>query len=207
MSSGKPTLTLVSRREPDQPPVASMGASTNASENTSEHSSTPLTAENLYHTYRPGLLKYLIGMLPGGRQDALEILHETYIRLLQHDNLERLRENPRAYIFTIATNLVTDLLRRRNSRRQDQHDSFDELEFPCDEMTPTRALDWEQSLAQLKEALMRLPELTRQIFLLSRFDELTYPEIARTLNISTRTVERHMSTAFTALQHSLEDFL
>ncbi len=74
-------------------------------------------------------------------------------------------------------------------------------------MTPTRALDWEQSLAQLKDALMRLPELTRKIFLLSRFDELTYPEIARTLNISTRTVERHMSTAFTALQHSLEDFL
>lgn len=199
MSSGKPTLTLVSRRELDQPPIAGVDAS--------ENSSAPLTAENLYHTYRPGLLKYLTGMLPGGRQDALEILHETYIRLLQHDNLERLRENPRAYIFTIATNLVTDLLRRRNSRQQDQHDSFDELEFPSDEMTPTRALDWEQSLAQLKEALMRLPELTRQIFLLSRFDELTYPEIARTLNISTRTVERHMSTAFTALQHSLEDFL
>lgn len=199
MSSGKPILTLVSRSEPD--PSAFAG------ENTSESPPVPLTAEHLYHTYRPSLLKYLIGMLPGGRQDALEILHETYIRLLQHENLERLRENPRAYIFTIATNLVTDWLRRRNSRRQDLHDSFDELEFPCDEMTPTRALDWEQSLAQLKEALMRLPELTRQIFLLSRFDELTYPEIARTLNISTRTVERHMSTAFTALQHSLEDFL
>jgi RNA polymerase sigma-70 factor (ECF subfamily) len=43
--------------------------------------------------------------------------------------------------------------------------------------------------------------------LLSRFDELTYPEIAQNLNISTRTVERHMSAAFAALQHSLEDFL
>jgi RNA polymerase sigma factor (sigma-70 family) len=195
MSSGKPTLTLVPNRQPDSPAAAS------------EHGLAPLTAENLYHSYRASLLKYLVGMLPGGRQDALEILHETYVRLLQHDDLERLRENPRAYIFTIATNLVTDWLRRRNSRRQDLHDSFDEFEFPSDEMTPTRALNWEQSLAQLKAALMQLPVQTRQIFLLSRFDELTYPEIAQNLNISTRTVERHMSAAFTALQHSLEDFL
>lgn len=191
----KPTLILVSRLGPDQtgtpgePPPES------------------LTAENLYNTYRASLLKYLIGLLPGGRQDALEILHETYVRLLQQEDLERIQQNPRAYIFTIATNLVTDWLRRRNSRRQELHDSFDELEFPCDEMTPTRALSWEQSLAQLKQALMELPLLTRQIFLLSRFDELTYPEIARELNISTRTVERHMSSAFHALQHSLEDFL
>jgi RNA polymerase sigma factor (sigma-70 family) len=167
----------------------------------------PLTAEHLYNSYRASLLKYLIGLLPGGRQDALEILHETYIRLLQQEDLERIQQNPRAYIFTIATNLVTDWLRRRNSRRLDFHDSFDELEFPCDEMTPTRALNWEQSVAQLKQALMGLPLLTRQIFLLSRFDELTYPEIARELNVSTRTVERHMSNAFQALQHSLEDFL
>ncbi|WP_052417599.1 RNA polymerase sigma factor [Cellvibrio mixtus] len=191
----KPTFTLVSRLSPDQTGI------------TGEPPPMPLTAENLYNTYRASLLKYLIGMLPGGRQDALEILHETYIRLLQHEDLERIQQNPRAYIFTIATNLVTDWLRRRHSRRQDFHDSFDELEFPCDEMTPIRALNWEQSLAQLKQALMGLPTLTRQIFLLSRFDELTYPEIARELNISTRTVERHMSSAFHALQQSLEDFL
>ncbi|RYG00151.1 MAG: RNA polymerase sigma-70 factor, partial [Chitinophagaceae bacterium] len=55
--------------------------------------------------------------------------------------------------------------------------------------------------------LLSLPEMTRRIFLLSRFDEMTYPEIARALDISTRTVERHMSTAFKVLQHSLEDLL
>ena len=167
----------------------------------------PLTSETLYNTYRQSLLSYLTGMLPGGKQDAMEILHETYVRLLRMDNIERLRENPRAYIFTIATNLVRDFHRRRANQLRNEHDEFDEAEFPSDESTPVRALDWEQSLGRLKQSLLCLPEITRKIFLLSRFDEMTYPEIARALDISTRTVERHMSTAFKALQHSLEDLL
>ena len=167
----------------------------------------PLTAETLYNNYRQSLLSYLTGMLPGGKQDALEILHETYVRLLRMDNLERLSENPRAYIFTIATNLVRDFHRRRVNQLISEHDEFDETEFPCDESTPVRALDWEQSLERLKQSLLCLPELTRKIFLLSRFDEMTYPEIAQALDISARTVERHMSTAFKALQYSLEDLL
>lgn len=166
-----------------------------------------LTTESLYHTYRQSLLKYLVRLVPGGRQDALEILHETYVKLLQQENLERLRENPRAYIFTIATNLTTDWLRRRTSRRHDAHDSFDEMEFPSDEQTPQRSYAWEQSLDKVKTALLELPELTRRIFLLSRFDELSYPEIAHELDISTRTVERHMSTAFKLLQEKLDDLL
>lgn len=167
----------------------------------------PLTAETLYNTYRQSLLNYLTGMLPGGKQDALEILHETYIRLLRMEDLERISESPRAYIFTIATNLVRDFHRRRANQLINEHDEFDETKFPSDESTPVRALDWEQSLQRLKQSLLCLPELTRKIFVLSRFDEMTYPEIASALDISTRTVERHMSTAFKALQHSLEDLL
>lgn len=190
MSPGKPNLTLVSN-QPSPP-----GSDTDN-----------LSVEALYHCYRHSLLNYLAGILPGGRQDAAEILHETYVRLLRQEDLTRLQENPRAYIFAIATNLVRDSLRRRSSRMFDAHVNFDELEFPSDESTPTRALDWEDSLNRLKQSLLELPVITRQIFLLSRFDELTYPQIADALNISTRTVERHMSSAIKALQHSLEDLL
>ncbi|TQV73470.1 RNA polymerase sigma factor [Exilibacterium tricleocarpae] len=163
--------------------------------------------ETLYEKYRCSLLNYLTGLLPGGRQDAYEVLHETYIRLLKQDNLERLEENARAYIFTVATNLVRDALRRRGSRRADAHIPFEEGEFPSTAPSPARAADWEQSLAKLKRELLKLPANTRQVFLLSRFEEMTYPEIARALNISTRTVERHMATAVRKLQNSLEDLL
>lgn len=196
MSSGKPRLTLVS------PPVAD-----NAPAPDAPSDGTPLSVETLYNTYYQSLLNYLVGLLPGGRQDAYEILHETYLRLLRLDDLQRLRENPRAYIFTVATNLVRDFIRRRNSRMHDAHIDVDDVELHSEDSTPVEILDWEKSLERLKRSLLDLPVTTRQIFLLSRFDELTYPQIAAALNISTRTVERHMSTALKALQQSLEDFL
>jgi RNA polymerase sigma factor (sigma-70 family) len=199
MSSGKPTLTLVPPI-PDPSPVPDPAQAAHLSRMT-------LTVEGLYNTYHHSLLNYLIGLLPGGRQDAFEILHETYLRLLRMEDLQRLQENPRAYIFTIATNLVRDFIRRRTSRMQDAHIDFDEVELHSQDSTPTEVLDWEKSLDRLKRSLMDLPVTTRQIFLLSRFDELTYPQIAAALNISTRTVERHMSAALKALHLSFEDFL
>ena len=196
MTSGKPKLTLVSSPTAD-----------NKTEPDAQAVGITLSVEELYNTYHQSLLNYLVGLLPGGRQDAFEILHETYLRLLRLDDLQRLRENPRAYIFTVATNLVRDFIRRRNSRMHDAHIDVDDIELHSEDSTPIEILGWEKSLERLKRSLMDLPVTTRQIFLLSRFDELTYPQIAAALDISTRTVERHMSTALKALQQSLEDFL
>lgn len=163
--------------------------------------------EVFYHTYRAGLFNYLVNICPGGQEEAFEILHETYIRLLKLDNLEHLEQSPRAYIFTIATNLSRDAMRRRASRKLDVHDEFNEMEFISAEPTPTELLDWTLSLDKLKQTLTNLPQLTRNIFLLSRFEEMSYPQIAEQLQLSTRTVERHMATAMKVLQKSFEDIL
>lgn len=164
-----------------------------------------LQVESLYRQYQQSLLNYLTGIMPGGRHDAQEILHETYIRLLRHNDLNRLEENPRAYIFTIATNLVRDHLRRGKSRREDAHSDADDCELTSDSPNPGQAACWAKSLEQLKLALMQLKPQTRQIFLLSRFEEFTYVEIAERLKLSPRTVERHMSKASQELRSALGD--
>lgn len=164
--------------------------------------------EALYLQYRQSLLNYLTSIMPGGQQDAQEVLHETYIRLLRHSDLNRLEENPRAYIFTIATNLVRDSLRRSKSRKEDAHTDADDCELTSEAPCPRQSVSWQQSLNQLKQALLQLKPQTRQIFLLSRFEELTYPEIAEQLKLSSRTVERHMSKASQQLRGALgEAFL
>ncbi|WP_193161482.1 RNA polymerase sigma factor [Microbulbifer hainanensis] len=163
--------------------------------------------EKLYQSHRGALCNYVARMLPGGQQDVEVILQETYIRLLRLDNLQHLRDNPRAYIFTVATNLVRDSLRRYMRRRGDAHERFDEGEHESREPSPQGSVEWQQSLQQLKRALLQLKPLTRKIFLLSRFEEMTYPEVAAALSISTRSVERHMSTALKHLQSELNDIL
>lgn len=161
----------------------------------------------LYGAHRDALGGYVARMLPGGRQEAEVILQETYMRLLRMDSLQPLEENPRAYIFTVATNLVRDSLRRHLRRRADYHEPFDEREHASAGPSPQSSAEWQQSLARLKKSLLDLKPLTRKIFLLSRFEEMSYPEIAAALSISSRSVERHMSRALKHLQRELEDFL
>ncbi len=162
--------------------------------------------EILYRKYHHSLLRYLRSLLPGD-EDAIEILQETYIRLLKQESLDRLETNARAYLFTIATNLVRDCLRRRTSQYHKHHIPFDELKTPSETSSPDRIAAWHESLNTLKKALLELAPLTRRIFVQHRFEQMTYPEIASSLKISTRTVERHMCTAIRQMQHGLRDLL
>lgn len=59
----------------------------------------------------------------------------------------------------------------------------------------------------IDETLRRLPKKTRQIFILSRFDGLSYKEIARKMNLSIKSIEFHMSKALGQFRLSLKDFI
>lgn len=70
----------------------------------------------------------------------------------------------------------------------------------------TEELVGEEELSNLIEkTLSGLPARCRDIFYLSRFEQLSNKEIAERLNLSTRTVEWHISNALKHLRHSMED--
>ncbi len=52
-----------------------------------------------------------------------------------------------------------------------------------------------------------LPDAPRLVFVLSRFEELSYKEIAEKLDISQKTVEKHMTTALKHLRKHLPVFV
>ena len=64
-----------------------------------------------------------------------------------------------------------------------------------------------QTTQHIQQAIDRLPEKCREIFILSRYEELSYREIATTLSISIKTVENQMMTALKKLRVSLQDYL
>ena len=160
----------------------------------------------LYNKYHRNLLQYLRRILPDG-QEADEILHETYIRLLQQESLDKLEANARAYLFTVATNLVRDSLRKRSRQHQQNHISFNESQAEDNSPSVDEIASWEETITALKRVLLSLPPLTRDIFILHRFEQMTYPEISKALQIHTRTVERHMHNAIKRMQHVLGDLI
>ena len=58
----------------------------------------------------------------------------------------------------------------------------------------------------VQQTLANLPEKTRQIFLLSRYENKSYKEIAALMNITPKGVDFHISKALKALQANLKDY-
>jgi RNA polymerase sigma-70 factor (ECF subfamily) len=56
-------------------------------------------------------------------------------------------------------------------------------------------------------ALAKIPPQCRQVFVMSRFEELKYSEIAEQLGISVKTVENQMGKALRIMRHELADYL
>jgi RNA polymerase sigma-70 factor (ECF subfamily) len=60
---------------------------------------------------------------------------------------------------------------------------------------------------KIREAIDHLPLERRKVFVMSRYDGLTYAEIAAKLGISVKTVENQMGSALKTLRTELADYL
>lgn len=60
-------------------------------------------------------------------------------------------------------------------------------------------------IACAENAIARLPDLTREVFLLHRFDDLQYDQIAQRLDIDVKEVEAHVAATLIALRRALRD--
>jgi RNA polymerase sigma factor (sigma-70 family) len=156
----------------------------------------------LFNKYRGALHRYLSRLVP--TDDAAELVQETYFRLLRHGQTVQLEAMARSFLFQTATNLARDYRRRRGARRADEHVELDEETNVGEDFDPGEQLSAEQVLQALERAVVGLPRETRIVFLLNRFRDMSYADIARFMNLSTRTVARKMAEAMEKLGSVLE---
>jgi RNA polymerase sigma-70 factor (ECF subfamily) len=133
--------------------------------------------------------------LRAGRQEAEDVVQDTYLHLLQRGAAATL-EHPRAYLFRIAANLAVDLARKTKIRSRYAGENVDVDHFAEDTANPEAASEGAIRLRRLQAALSELPPLCRAAFLLNRIDGLTYAEIAERLGLSVRTIDRYMFRAW-----------
>ncbi|RAJ10592.1 RNA polymerase sigma-70 factor (ECF subfamily) [Chitinophaga skermanii] len=109
----------------------------------------------------------------------------------------------KAYVQKAAINMALDHIDKK--KRQGAHTELS----PLEEQLPAAPIsgNLRETSAQIEAAIGQLPEKCREIFILSRYEELSYKEIASTLNISVKTVENQMITALKKLRVSLKDYL
>jgi RNA polymerase sigma-70 factor (ECF subfamily) len=132
----------------------------------------------------------------GNRCDAADLAHDTFLRLLTRQVIKPLGSEPRALLTHIAKGLVIDRWRRQDLERA-YLDTIAQLPT-CEVPSPETRLLILETLTRIEALLRELPAVTRDTFLLSQIEGLTYGQIAERLGVSLITVKRHMRAAFIA---------
>lgn len=123
--------------------------------------------------------------------DAAEIAQEAWLRIHRLDD-PGLLTNPKAFLFQTASNIAIDRARRSGvEKRISEHRSDAEDYYPSAERTAEAT----ESLALVERALEELPLNCRQAFLMHRGRDMSYPEIADALGVSTSMVEKYIIRA------------
>lgn len=156
-------------------------------------------ATALYAAHRPELAGFLKNRAPA--QEVGDLLQECFRRLFSSPSYPRvLLEQPRAYLFRTARNLVAERHRSRNRALTDDHHSFEDPEIAGPD--PHAAIEARDQLRRVEECLARLPHKTRTIFILHRFDGLGYDEIAAEMGMKVKGVEKQIAKAMLAIRRA-----
>ncbi len=165
----------------------------------------------LFSTYYPALCHFSYRFVKD-KEIAEDVVSQMFCTL--YEKREQLAlQNVRAYLFRSVRNASFNVLRDKRDHIE-INGVESELIFQFaggavyelhGEGLEKMLLD--EALQTYENALKGLPPQTREVFRLSRFEELTYKEIASRLNISVNTVETHMSRALKKLRVALKDFL
>lgn len=139
----------------------------------------------------------------GGSGEVEDLMQDLYLKVQRVDG--ETIENPAAYLYKLASNLLLDRARgRRRAQARDaawrgvSHTSLGGVDI-ADTPDAEAAACARLRLERLTGALADLPSRTQRVFWLHKFDGLTHAETARQLGISRSAVEKHMSQALRSL--------
>lgn len=150
--------------------------------------------EALFKTYYAKFVHYAESLV-GDPDAARDLVQEAFMKIWL--NRDRLREDlsMNNYLFVLVRRASLNFIRDRKIAEA--------IDDDIEDISPdaVSTLDDAERMDRLKTAVESLPDRRREVFKLSREEGLQNKEIARQLNISEKTVERHMTLALREIRN------
>ena len=156
--------------------------------------------EELFNYYYPRLYGFSKSFLKL-EQGIDDILQEVFIRIWQNRKNIKDPATFSSYIFTIARNLLLNELRSRLNHRN-LKDEVRKLSI-APEYAGFDDVQYRDLNSRVCELVGELPDRQKEIFVLSRTEGLSHKEIAHKLQITTKTVEYHISLAIKYIKQNI----
>lgn len=158
----------------------------------------PRSAElnDLYRRYRRELIAFVRTKVGAGPPEPDDVMQQVFLQYALLDEPERI-ENPSAFLYRTATNIVINYRRRDVViRRHFQTEVRDnEIFGERDGLNPEIVLLNKEQFAAVAVAVRKMPRRRRRFLLLHRIEGLTYAEIARRAGLSGAVVRKQVALA------------
>jgi RNA polymerase sigma-70 factor (ECF subfamily) len=145
-----------------------------------------------------GLLRSYLLRVWRNHSEVADLIQEVYVRVYEYARDQR-PDQPKAFLFETARNLMTDHLRR--SRVVSIHTVQDVggIEALVDEISPERRLSARQDLGRLAEAFNSLSDKCRDVVWFRRVEGLSQRETADRMGLKEDAIESQLARGIRAL--------
>lgn len=169
------------------------------------------TFSDIYDLYYPKLLRFSHTYLIR-EEESENIVQDLFLYLWEHKDIIPTLQNINAYLFTLVRNRCIDYLRKEMNQEDRKGDLSEvenkemQLKLYSLEMFDNDRLSDADIEKLLHQAIDKLPERCREVFIMSRLQNLRYKEISEKLGISPNTVENQIVIAIRKLKEELKEY-
>ncbi len=172
--------------------------------------------EELVLRYQSRLITVLEHMV-GRRRNAEDLAQEVFLRVYRARKTYTPGAKFSTWLFTIANNVARNALRSNARRREVQvrasesgsfsASSLEQMALEASGAMPTRQLDNAEMAEVVRLAIETLNERQRMAMLLSKFEGMSYADIAESMELTTQAVKSLLSRARENLRTVLDPYV
>src|SRR5947199_2517041 len=158
-------------------------------------------ASEIYDRYSSRIYNFAYRFLKNS-EAAEDATQEVFVKMLKHANQFHGDAKLSTWLFSITANWCRDYLRKADNRAKDSEDVLVTLPAPS-ESSPDRTLEQRENQLRIQKALTALTPEQREAILLSRYQGLSYAEIAQISGCSEGAVKTRVFRAMETLKKAL----
>lgn len=158
-------------------------------------------ASEIYDRYSGRIYNFAFRFLKNA-EAAEDATQEVFVKMLKHANQFHGDAKLSTWLFSITANWCRDYLRKADNKSKESDDVLVSLPAPA-ELAPDRNLEQRENEQRVRRALASLTAEQREAILLSRYQGLSYAEIAQIAGCSEGAVKTRVFRAMETLKKTL----
>jgi len=158
--------------------------------------------EEIMNRYKKRLFNYLLCGLISNRQEAEDIVQETFIRAFKSKFTYRFTYQFSTWIYTICRNLALNV--KRNGKYSRTNTIENEEEYGNEAKNFSRSMEENEISDIMKESLLKLDKKYKDIIVLRYLEGLSYEEISKVTGIGQNTLKSQCKRGIEQIRREME---